>query len=145
MTTPSAEKKCPRCLITRPRSDYWGNDCYCKFCRGEKNRNTPRGPRNNQTEAARERKRRYSRKHPNPVQRSARNKVRDALVRGELTTPNGCEVCGRTQFRVDGGRAIQAHHDDYTKPLDVRWLCAKCHNKWHRENKAIGDDDEQEQ
>ena len=37
-----------------------------------------------------------------------------------------CEVCG--------AKKVHAHHDDYAKPLDVRWLCPKHHMQWHREN-----------
>ena len=35
-----------------------------------------------------------------------------------------CEVCGNIK--------VDAHHDDYTKPMDVRWLCRKHHNEHHR-------------
>lgn len=38
-----------------------------------------------------------------------------------------CEQCGSTE-------KIHAHHDDYAKPLDVRWLCSKHHKEWHRLN-----------
>ena len=35
-----------------------------------------------------------------------------------------CEVCGNAK--------TQAHHADYGKPLDVRWLCQKHHNDLHK-------------
>ncbi len=59
-------------------------------------------------------------RHPDKVW--ARNQATLAIRRGELI-PKPCEVCQRT--RVD------AHHDDYSKPLDVRWLCRKHHNQHH--------------
>lgn len=54
-----------------------------------------------------------------------------AIKRGDLT-PQPCEVCGESPVAHDGRRAVHAHHDDYGKPLDVRWLCYPCHGKEHR-------------
>ena len=38
-----------------------------------------------------------------------------------------CEVCRTTE-------KIHAHHDDYAKPLNVRWLCSAHHSQWHAKN-----------
>lgn len=48
--------------------------------------------------------------------------VRVALRQKKLTRGK-CEICG--SLRVD------AHHDDYSKPLEVRWLCRRHHQQWH--------------
>jgi hypothetical protein len=48
------------------------------------------------------------------------------LVRGP------CEVCGATKNQ--DGSGIEGHHDDYSRPLKVRWLCEEHHIQWHREN-----------
>tara|TARA_R100001244_G_scaffold121574_5_gene91200 strand:+ start:214 stop:633 length:420 start_codon:yes stop_codon:yes gene_type:complete len=58
-----------------------------------------------------------------PERRSACGKVRRAILSGKLTKLP-CEICGVTA-------PVQAHHDDYSKPLDVRWLCVKHHNEYH--------------
>lgn len=39
-----------------------------------------------------------------------------------------CEVCGETK--------VEAHHDDYLKPLDVRWLCKRHHAEVHTETET---------
>ena len=48
--------------------------------------------------------------------------VRVALRQGVLKRGQ-CEVCG--SFRVD------AHHDRYDQPLEVRWLCRRHHQALH--------------
>lgn len=59
----------------------------------------------------------------------ARAAVRRAIVRGDLTRPANCGRCARPDAkRSDGRSAIHAHHHKgYDHPLDVEWLCPKCH------------------
>lgn len=65
------------------------------------------------------------------------SRVQMAVNRGDLVPPETCESCGKMHRCKDGRRGIQAHHADYNKPLEVQWLCLKCHHEWHKLNKAI--------
>lgn len=60
----------------------------------------------------------------NPKKYKAHIMIGNALKSGKINKPIGCESCGSV-FSVHG------HHDDYDKPLDVRWLCSACHSQWH--------------
>lgn len=48
--------------------------------------------------------------------------VQRALKSGTLTK-GVCEVCG--------DESVDAHHDDYGKPLVVRWFCRRHHTRLH--------------
>lgn len=65
-----------------------------------------------------------------PMRRYSRVIVGNALQNGSLVKPEICETCSSS-------RKIEAHHDDYTKPLNVRWLCEDCHKEWHRHNDPV--------
>lgn len=54
-----------------------------------------------------------------------------------LTRPETCSVCGKVYKFKNGQNGIHGHHDDYNKPLEVRWLCLPCHHEWHKHNRAI--------
>ena len=56
--------------------------------------------------------------------------VRNAIKNGDIVRPEVCQKCGQVPPPTSDGRAgIQGHHHDYEKPLDVEWICAKCHRK----------------
>lgn len=57
----------------------------------------------------------------NPLKRAAREAVADALEHGRLMK-GPCAICGTTD-------RVEAHHHDYTQPLNVRWLCFRHHRE----------------
>jgi hypothetical protein len=63
-----------------------------------------------------------------PIREAAHQAVARALKSGALVR-QPCEECARH----DG---VEAHHEDYTKPLTVRWLCRFHHLARHRELRA---------
>lgn len=101
-------KRCNICLEVKPLSDFRsdrsrrdGLQYRCRRCDGH-------------IRMANER--RY------PEKRRARLQVKNALHRGKLTR-KPCERCGHVN--------VEAHHDDYSKPLAVRWLCRDHHREHH--------------
>lgn len=61
----------------------------------------------------------------NAIKRAANVMVGNALRSGKLVK-EPCETCGE--------KDSHGHHDDYAKPLEVRWLCSKHHTEWHDKN-----------
>jgi hypothetical protein len=97
-----------------------------------------RSRRSYETSRARERRHAKAYRERYPVKTAAKAAIKAALARGDLSRPDVCEECAeRPEPFANGRSAIHAHHDDYSRPLDVRWLCQKCHNEHHR---ALPDD-----
>jgi len=67
----------------------------------------------------------------NVIKRAAQIIVGNAVRDKRLTKPSSCTNCGETKKRIEG------HHCDYSKPLDVMWLCSKCHSNWHKVNTPL--------
>lgn len=55
-------------------------------------------------------------------------RIYQKALRGKIITrPDSCSACGR------GDTPIHGHHEDYSKPLDVKWLCEPCHWRRHKD------------
>ena len=67
---------------------------------------------------------RWNEKHPKEYK--AQQVLTYALKKGKLIKPRVCSNCNR------GGK-IEGHHEDYDKPLEIVWLCIRCHNDRHVE------------
>jgi hypothetical protein len=123
-------KRCPTCGVEKPRDEFSKNRCqrdglgsYCKPCSNARNREW----KEKNQELIRERNRAYvrrSRRGWRDPQKRAHNAIQYALEGGRIVRPDSCESCGAK------GR-VSAHHEDYSKPLDVHWLCYRCHRRVH--------------
>jgi hypothetical protein len=115
---------CSSCKKLLPFSEYYKNKSIpsghihqCKDC----NREYRRG-----REAPLQATRRSLAKYPE--KRKARSILRYFLVKNPSYKPSECSVCNRT------GR-IHGHHNNYDKPLEVIWVCPRCHTDIHKETK----------
>jgi hypothetical protein len=120
-------KPCSRCKQEKPFSEYYkhsgtpsGLQSDCKACHREVVRKYSKTEKGRQNESRKSRQK-ISR-HPEKVR--ARRQAVYAINTGKLICPEGCEKC----FRVC---QLQAHHQDYSKPYDVEFLCDPCHKLIH--------------
>jgi hypothetical protein len=134
-------KKCFKCGTPKELNDFYEHpqmaDGHLNKCKECTKRDTaarvaamPDGGREyerlrNQEPNRKLARRRYSVEHRQryPQKRQARLAVGYALKSGKLVK-KPCEVCGSL--------LSEAHHPDYSKPLDVRWLCIKHHREADR-------------
>ena len=58
--------------------------------------------------------------------RRARVLVGYHVAKGNIKKPDNCSQCEAS--------GVEAHHDDYSYALDVRWLCRQCHADFHNSN-----------
>jgi len=61
----------------------------------------------------------------NEEQTRAGWKLRRCVVSGQIRKPAACSSCETTG-------SVEAHHEDYSRPLEVSWLCRKCHVALHQ-------------
>ena len=71
------------------------------------------------------------------ISKSRTRQATQAAVASGALPRQPCETCGLPPGRVGKQQRVVAHHDDYNKPLTLRWLCQKCHRRWHRDNDPV--------
>jgi hypothetical protein len=145
--TLATDKRCPKCKKTKKGSEFYrckstadGLGDYCKECRKKIDKEYRQQPQVRKRLLADKRK--YSKTPKARIQRKAYSKqwrereenadkirahrlVYKALARGEIEK-GPCEKEGSECRGL-----VTAHHDDHTKPLEVRWLCRYHHYQIH--------------
>ena len=132
------KKACFKCNEEKPISEFYkhkkmadGHLNKCKECtkrdalnyRWKNIENIRKYDRERGNRQSAEYLKEYRKKYP--YKYKATNIVNNAIRDGKLFK-EPCEICGTTEN-------IEGHHDDYSKPLNVRWLCSAHHKQWHRD------------
>lgn len=136
----ATEKTCFKCGVTKPLTEFYrhsmmadGHLNKCKACTKSDVR-AHRAANDSVRQYDRERAKQPHRiamraqvvsewRQAHPERRAAHLAVQYAIRRGQLK-PLPCWVCGAK---------AEAHHPDYSHPLDVVWLCPRHHKLAHAE------------
>lgn len=131
-------KTCRRCGIEKDISEFYihpkmkdGHLNACKLCVRKRVKDYQQTDAGRATQSRRNQKperkahirataKKWAAKYRD--RRRAQSILAHALLRGSITRPEKCDECPNTKH-------ISAHHEDYSRPLDVQWLCPKCHGK----------------
>jgi hypothetical protein len=129
-------KCCPRCKVTKTRAEFYESkgsiSAYCRACfrsyqQNEGHEIVLRAAKNYRESSEGKIKRRQYINSVGAKYRSkykAEGKIQARYQAWYNLTKLPCEVCKSPD--------THAHHDDYSKPLDVRWLCSQHHGQEHR-------------
>jgi hypothetical protein len=124
---------CHDCGESKPRSEFYVSikrrckACHCVRMR-EHRRANPTVQEYDRLRAKTPGRREYARRVSDswrakfPEKYKAHNRLNNSLRDGKIKKLP-CAVCGDPR--------VHAHHHDYSKPLDVVWLCALHHHRGH--------------
>jgi hypothetical protein len=125
-------KVCCGCHQFKPWSDFQpttkrgdGHSAYCSHCHAIRCRGYYRA------HAEQIRKSKKGRRKPKlriAAKEVPRHKLQSAVRCGGIQKPATCQGCEKPK----SPRELHGHHKDYSKPLEVIWLCASCHAAEHR-------------
>ena len=151
-------KKCSKCLVDKELVDFYnqketsdGKKSWCKECMKrlrreyysshredslsyskryvEKNPEMRQKWKSDNKDKVTQQAQQYRRDNPEKVK--AHSILNRAVKSGKVIRPDYCEDCF-------GEGKIEGHHEDYSKPLEVRWLCKNCHVNINKKEVSLG-------
>lgn len=110
-----------RAFFSAARSAGDGFYSWCKVCCRERNRIIEKSEKRKERDRAK--------RVRDPQKYKARASLNNWIAAGKVVKPKSCSMCSST------GR-IHGHHHDYSKPVDVIWVCSACHSLLHKKEAA---------
>jgi hypothetical protein len=148
------ERECTICKLIKPLEEFgkspkgkYGHDAQCKKCRYAKTgrahflrnkekcyENAAKWHAKNRDHINEKSRERYAidkspiierdRRHAEKIK--AQHLVQTYVRRGKILKPKICSICNCESKKIEG------HHADYSKPLEVIWVCSRCHHNIHK-------------
>ena len=146
LNIPDAESRaCVICNEIKSASEFYHRETGrlrrdCKECQLTKNATYQQSDSGKKSMARSNKKYRASGRHAennrrwrwrNPAKWKASGILAYRIKTGKVARPDHCDNCGAVCVP-------HGHHCDYSKPLDVDWLCAPCHFAWHAKHGIEG-------
>jgi len=140
-------KECKDCKSEKPLNDFNRNGkyraSYCKDCHYKRymkwvitNRkinikNCKKWRQENKEKWSKILRTQYKKQHKlDPHKLNSRSALQYAVTTRRVIKRNSCEICHNGP--------THGHHEDYSKPLEVIWLCQNCHKSLHQQYKSQG-------
>lgn len=114
-----------KCRCGNERAPY--SNCYCSQCASQWRKKYLQDHPDEKAKVYKQANERRFKSFDEFIKYVARYTVNNAIKSGFLSK-KGCEICNEIE--------VEAHHDDYTAPLEVRWLCKKHHAHHHATNES---------
>lgn len=138
-------KVCSKCCSEKTTSEFYKNPRYsdgyqgvCRECQNKRMRELETsGARDEVVKRYRQSEKGRATKVKNQADYAARHpkkckvhKIVGRAIKAGKIERGDCMVCGAAN--------AHAHHDDYDKPFDIKWLCHKHHVEYHQQQKLAG-------
>lgn len=129
-------KFCNKCKTNKQLSEFWkdkrnkdGYQRLCKDCKREGIRKWRKSPAGKAWRKSQYKKYPQHKDDFYNYKYHVRGVMLYAVKLGYIKKDYICSVCNIDTLKE--GKIINGHHDDYLKPLTVRWVCTFCHSQIH--------------
>ncbi len=128
--TPKREGRNPICKCGIAKENP--KEASCNSCTNERKRNRRLALKLENPNFQEEERLKINKRYEEDLFHALKRRTREATARRikvGLLIKQPCEVCGTNNN-------VQAHHDDYNDPMNIRWLCSWHHAEHHKNTKT---------
>lgn len=123
-------KTCTKCK--KQKKEFWANQNWCKECFSEYHKKAYKKNKAKHLEKQKQyrKTKTYKIKHRKDSRLNYKRNKEKVICRAKLNYAISTGKIEKKPCQVCGVLKTEAHHDDYAKPLEVKWFCTKHHREY---------------